>query len=97
MRALPCARMHWFGTGGHSTLLFAYLQVERNIEWFRRVLQLSLGGAELRVNARNCVGTVLALNPHRNYFYGLENWLDRLFEGSTHRYYINYWPDMTTK
>lgn len=28
---------------------------------------------------------------------GLENWLDRLFEGSTHRYYINYWPDMTTK
>lgn len=28
---------------------------------------------------------------------GLENWLDRLFEGSTHRYYINYWPDFTTK
>jgi hypothetical protein len=28
---------------------------------------------------------------------GLENWLDRLFEGSTHRYYVNYWPDMTTK
>ena len=24
---------------------------------------------------------------------GLSNWLDRLFEGSTHRYYINYWPD----
>jgi DnaJ homolog subfamily C member 16 len=42
--------------------------VERNIEWFRRVLQLSLGGGELRVNARNCVGTVLALNPHRKHF-----------------------------
>jgi DnaJ homolog subfamily C member 16 len=28
---------------------------------------------------------------------GLENWLDRLFEGSTHRYYINYWPDFPTK
>lgn len=28
---------------------------------------------------------------------GLSNWLDRLFEGSTHRYYINYWPDFTTK
>ncbi|XP_047988249.1 dnaJ homolog subfamily C member 16 [Leguminivora glycinivorella] len=140
----------------NKTLLFAYLQVERNIDWFRRVLQLSLGGQELRVNARNCVGTVLALNPHRNYFCiyhakhpegakphkrmsrmtrslgasadpeagafigfterdsssdeappsplleenlldGLENWLDRLFEGSTHRYYINYWPDMTSK
>ncbi|CAH0406710.1 unnamed protein product [Chilo suppressalis] len=145
----------------NKSLLFAYLMVERNIEWFRRVLQLSLGGGELRVNARNCVGTVLALNPHRKYFCiyhakhpegtkphkrmsrmtrslggagegadpeagafigfhtepdsssdevndppvllqenlldGLENWLDRLFEGSTHRYYVNYWPDMTTK
>lgn len=28
---------------------------------------------------------------------GLSNWLDRLFEGTTHRYYINYWPDFTTK
>ncbi|CAG5011375.1 unnamed protein product [Parnassius apollo] len=144
----------------NKTLVFAYLCVERNVEWFRRVLQLSLGGGELRVNARNCVGTVLALNPHRKYFCiyhakhpecakphkrmsrmtrslggwagdpeagafigfqtepdsssadeapdppvllqenlldGLPNWLDRLFEGSTHRYYINYWPDMTSK
>ncbi|XP_052750652.1 dnaJ homolog subfamily C member 16 [Galleria mellonella] len=144
----------------NKTLVFAYLVVERNVGWFQRVLQLSLGGGELRVNARNAVGTVLALNPHRKYFCiyhakhpecakphkrmsrmtrslggagadpeagafigfhtdpdsssgddapdppvllqenlldGLENWLDRLFEGSTHRYYINYWPDMTTK
>ncbi|XP_022125250.1 dnaJ homolog subfamily C member 16 [Pieris rapae] len=143
----------------NKTLVFAYLCVERGVEWFRRVLELSLGGGALRVNARNCVGTVLALNPHRKYFCiyhakhpectkphkrmsrmtrslgggdidpeagafigfttdpdssdedsydppillqenlldGLENWLDRLFEGSTHRYYINYWPDMTTK
>lgn len=28
---------------------------------------------------------------------GLSNWLDRLFEGSTHRYFINYWPDYPTK
>lgn len=28
---------------------------------------------------------------------GLSNWLDRVFEGTTHRYYINYWPDFTTK
>ncbi|CAH0702061.1 unnamed protein product [Spodoptera exigua] len=145
----------------NKTLVFAYLCVERHASWFARVLQLSLGGAELRLNCRNCVGTVLALNPHRKYFCiyhakhpectkphkrmsrmtrslgetgtfdpeagafigfhtspdsssadeatdppvlmqenlldGLENWLDRLFEGSTHRYYINYWPDMTTK
>ena len=24
---------------------------------------------------------------------GLQNWLDRLFEGSTYRYHINYWPE----
>lgn len=28
---------------------------------------------------------------------GLPNWLDRLFEGSTQRYYINYWPEYTVK
>ena len=28
---------------------------------------------------------------------GLPNWLDRLFEGTTHRYCINYWPDFTCK
>ncbi len=25
---------------------------------------------------------------------GLPLWLDRLFEGSTQRYYLNYWPDL---
>jgi hypothetical protein len=24
---------------------------------------------------------------------GLQLWLDRLFEGSTYRYHINYWPE----
>ncbi|XP_052895215.1 dnaJ homolog subfamily C member 16-like [Anopheles moucheti] len=28
---------------------------------------------------------------------GLPNWLDRLFEGSTHRYFVNYWPDFPSK
>lgn len=28
---------------------------------------------------------------------GLPNWLDRLFEGMTHRYYLNYWPDFSPK
>lgn len=27
----------------------------------------------------------------------LSNWLDRLFEGTTHRYHINYWPDWPGK
>ncbi|XP_050670634.1 dnaJ homolog subfamily C member 16 [Leptidea sinapis] len=151
----------------NKTLVFAFLCVDRHVQWFSRVLSQSLGtaggggatGAPLRVNARNCVGTVLALNPHRKYFCiyhpkhpegaqphkrtsrmrrslgaardpevgafigftseadsssederrpseplllenlldGLENWLDRLFEGSTHRYHVNYWPDMAPK
>lgn len=28
---------------------------------------------------------------------GLSNWLDRLFEGTTQRYFINYWPDFPSK
>lgn len=28
---------------------------------------------------------------------GLSNWLDRLFEGTTQRYYVNYWPDFCKK
>jgi len=24
---------------------------------------------------------------------GLQNWMDRLFEGSTYRYHVNYWPE----
>lgn len=27
----------------------------------------------------------------------LPNWLDRLFEGTTHRYHINYWPEFAPK
>lgn len=40
---------------------------------------------------------IMFLLSSENLLDGLENWLDRLFEGSTHRYYVNYWPDMTTK
>lgn len=28
---------------------------------------------------------------------GLSNWMDRLFEGTTVRYHINYWPDWPGK
>ncbi|KAJ3642615.1 hypothetical protein Zmor_025378 [Zophobas morio] len=28
---------------------------------------------------------------------GLPNWLDRLFEGTTQRYHINYWPEFPNK
>nr|CAG4640775.1 EOG090X049L [Eulimnadia texana] len=31
--------------------------------------------------------------PMESLLDGLPNWLDRLFEGTAHRYYVNYWPD----
>ncbi|XP_023241967.1 dnaJ homolog subfamily C member 16-like [Centruroides sculpturatus] len=144
----------------NKTLMFAFLMVEKNLEWYRRLLLQTLGEPrELNINPKNCIGTVLSLNGHRKYFCvyhakhsemkhcklrnrkhknggefigfeesgsetensdveagnlvrdqednetysnilfeeylldGLPNWLDRLFEGSTQRYYIQYWPE----
>ncbi|XP_014209177.1 dnaJ homolog subfamily C member 16 [Copidosoma floridanum] len=146
----------------NKTLMFCHLSLERGLEWYKKILQLSLPEPrELNINAKNCVGTVLSLAGHRKYFCmyhakhpenskgksnrrmermtkrlaqpddaeagafigfdsssdseashddthddilyqdklldGLPMWLDRLFEGSTQRYYINYWPDFTAK
>lgn len=169
--------------------MFAYLMLEKNLDWYKKILQQTLGEhRELNINPKNCIGTVIALNgfrkcfcvyhakhpesntnqrvsergichysqPLTNYgskqllrrprepvrnnatsaagsFLGLEdsdsdngdveagnlirrdltpeeetlssivfeehlldglpNWLDRLFDGTTHRYHIQYWPD----
>lgn len=49
--------------------MFAFLDVERHVLWYKRLLQLSLPEPrELQINPRNCVGTVLSLNGHRKYF-----------------------------
>lgn len=49
--------------------MFAFLDVERHVTWYRRLLELSLPEPrELQINPRNCVGTVLSLNGHRKYF-----------------------------
>jgi len=32
-----------------------------------------------------------------NLLNSLDYWLERLFDGRTQKYYINYWPDFTTK
>ncbi|XP_065351702.1 dnaJ homolog subfamily C member 16 isoform X2 [Cloeon dipterum] len=156
----------------NKTLMFGYLNLEKGLEWYKRLLMLSLPEPrDLNINPKNCIGTVISLNGHRKYFCmyhakhpesmkgkgskrmakmtkrisnyeagtngafmgfetsesedtensdleqgppvkngvnsdrysnvvfkenlldGLANWLDRLFEGSTYRYYINYWPD----
>ncbi|KAL1137626.1 hypothetical protein AAG570_009322 [Ranatra chinensis] len=153
----------------NKTLMFATLNLDRGVVWYREVLAQSLAEPrELKINPRNCIGTVLSLNGLRKYFCmyhakhpecgagrgskriknmskqigidpagafmgfddttsesevsdveqgslqtkgdkygdvifmenlldGLPNWLDRLFEGTTHRYYVNYWPDFPAK
>ncbi|XP_067616103.1 dnaJ homolog subfamily C member 16 isoform X1 [Eurosta solidaginis] len=47
------------------------------------------------------ISTLVGVEPihllEENLLDGLSNWLDRLFEGSTHRYYINYWPEFPMK
>ncbi|GAB0090549.1 DnaJ homolog subfamily C member 16 [Sergentomyia squamirostris] len=144
----------------NKTLMFSHMLIEKGLPWYSELLRLSLTESrDLKINPRNCIGTVVALNGHRKYFCmyhakhpetnrgakrmlkmtrqlsnnyrdpeagsflamdsdsdssvsteseakvlfeenlldGLSNWLDRLFEGTTHRYYINYWPDFPTK
>ncbi|KAH7956844.1 hypothetical protein HPB52_012858 [Rhipicephalus sanguineus] len=143
----------------NKTLMFAMLLLEKNLEWYRKILAQTLAVRRpLNINPKNCIGTVLSLNGHRKYFCvyhakhlepavikkkkesagdfvgledsssgsetsdvesgrllarseetdsdmygsilfeehlldGLPNWLDRLFEGTTKRYYIQYWPE----
>ncbi|KAI1309437.1 DnaJ -like protein subfamily C member 16 [Halotydeus destructor] len=147
----------------NKTLMFAFLMLEKNLDWYKKILLQTLGEhRELNINPKNCIGTVIALNGFRKYFCvyhakhpetgarrrrreingnhasgafmgfeetsesenedveagqlvnqnyfdaddqlnnivfeehlldGLPNWLDRLFEGTTQRYHIQYWPD----
>ncbi|CAG2117798.1 unnamed protein product, partial [Medioppia subpectinata] len=139
----------------NKTLMFAFLHVEKNLDWYRTILMQTLGEhKQLQINPKNCIGTVVSLNGFRKYLCvyhakhperrkpregtsgafmgfeedsdnsetdiecgnpslvhrqtgdidddivfeehlldGLSNWLDRLFEGSTQRYHIQYWPE----
>ena len=58
----------------NKSLLFAFVYVERARRWYEQILQMALYGNDadvadtMRVNPKNCVGTVLALNGHRRYF-----------------------------
>lgn len=147
----------------NRTLLFAFLLLERGLEWYKRLLMPHLDSAnrQLNINPKNCIGTVLSVNGHRKYFCmfhakhaetgpsrrrrgprtadflglesdseeehgpgdmerggrmswgesvrgadvlfeehlldGLPDWLDRLFEGQTVRYHLNFWPDYIGK
>ncbi|XP_011300799.1 dnaJ homolog subfamily C member 16 isoform X2 [Fopius arisanus] len=53
----------------NKTLMFGHLSLERGLDWYKKILSLSLQEPkELNINPKNCVGTVLALNGHRKYF-----------------------------
>lgn len=45
------------------------MYIERGLSWYKELLELSLPEErDLKINPRNCVGTVLSLNGHRKYF-----------------------------
>lgn len=54
-------------------------------------------GMESETDNSECSESEPSILLEENLLDGLSNWLDRLFEGTTHRYYINYWPDFTSK
>lgn len=51
---------------------------------------LEAGTVALRPNSTSDTEEVVFEN---NLLDGLSDWLERLFEGTTHRYNIQYWPD----
>lgn len=55
----------------YSALMFAFLQLEYYLDWYRHLLELSLDFKVTleSINNRNCVGTVLAINGDRKYYY----------------------------
>lgn len=56
----------------NKTLLFGFVMVEKNLDWFRQLLEAALADPDLRlrqtINPRNVVGTVLSLNGFRQFF-----------------------------
>lgn len=138
----------------NRTLLFGFLCLDKNLNWYRKLLEQVLGCEDLQMNKKNCIGTVLSLNGFKKYFrvyhakhheidyydnetendgsflgfneendhiamdpeigssmgdlnesrntvvYTVDNlldklpiWLDKMFDGLTKRYFVDYWPD----
>ncbi|KAK3104728.1 hypothetical protein FSP39_008781 [Pinctada imbricata] len=131
----------------YSGLTFAFLQLEDYGGWYLQLLQESASKSISKINVHNCIGTVLAINGHRKYYYmyqpkkarrwvkqttgaltdafgfmytdsssseeeddpnakkilmeelldGLNNWLDRVFDGSGRKIRLKCWPDINCK
>lgn len=69
----------------NKTLLFGYLCLDRNLEWYESLLKEVLGVDDLNVNKKNCIGTVLSLNGFKKYF--------RVYHAKHHE--IDYYDDET--
>ncbi|XP_037074988.1 dnaJ homolog subfamily C member 16-like [Pollicipes pollicipes] len=53
----------------NKSLMFAFVMLERGLEWYRRLLIPSLPpNQQLKINPKNCIGTVLSINGYRKYF-----------------------------
>lgn len=49
--------------------MFAFLMVEKNIDWYKKLLLQALGdNRDLKINPKNCIGTVISINGFRKYF-----------------------------
>lgn len=137
----------------NKSLLFGHLCLDKNLNWYKTILQEMLGLESLNINKKNCIGTVLSLNGFKKYFrlyhtkykesnyaptededgsflgfsnendipknveeglvkplseayeaakdnYPIESlldelpdWLDRMFEGQTKKYFLEQWPE----
>ncbi|GFR97197.1 DnaJ-like protein subfamily C member 16 [Elysia marginata] len=55
----------------YSALTFAFLQLEYYLDWYRHLLEASLDFTVTldSINNRNCIGSVLAINGFRKYYY----------------------------
>lgn len=51
----------------NKTLLFGYLCLDKNLNWYKSLLEEVLGVDGLNVNKKNCIGTVLSLNGFKKY------------------------------
>lgn len=51
----------------NKTLLFGYLCLDKNLRWYKNLLEEILGVENLHVNKNNCIGTVLSLNGFKKY------------------------------
>ena len=49
--------------------MFGFMYIEKGLSWYKKILNLTLPEPrDIKINPKNCIGTVLSLNGHRRYF-----------------------------